>query len=103
MAAIRPAGTGQEADMNYSELFIRRAAMAAHVRRGAEDWASLPIGERVTLIYREMRRLDAGSSGILVNAGADARRPGTRMPRQRHNGVGGVVPPPPAEQSARSW
>jgi len=58
--------------MNDSELFIRHAALAARNRRGATDWASLPIGERVTLIYREMRRTspaDVPLPGTVADAG----------------------------------
>jgi hypothetical protein len=45
--------------MDYSPAFIVRAAQAAQDERRADDWARLPIGERVLLIYRQMQRLDA--------------------------------------------
>ncbi|MBS0560152.1 MAG: hypothetical protein JSR21_08865 [Proteobacteria bacterium] len=47
--------------MDYSTAFIVRAAQAAQDERRADDWARLPIGERVLLIYRQMQRLDAAA------------------------------------------
>jgi hypothetical protein len=48
--------------MDYSSVFIRRAAEAAQARRPGEEWSSLPIGQRVLLIYREMQRADAANT-----------------------------------------
>jgi len=60
--------------MDYSTAFIVRAVWAAQAERQAAHWASLPIGERVLLIYRQMQRLDAAGSP------ADAGLPEPRAP-----------------------
>jgi hypothetical protein len=43
--------------MDYSSDFILRAVQAAQGRVPGRPWADRPIGERVTLIYKEMQRL----------------------------------------------
>jgi hypothetical protein len=50
--------------MDYSAEFIQRAAQAAQHHRPGQDWMSLPIGERVVLIYREMQRVYAAEGAV---------------------------------------
>ena len=47
---------------------FQQAYEAAAARFAPEDWANLSPDLRITVIYEEMRRLDAEAVGVVVDA-----------------------------------